>query len=65
MMSDMNRGRIQFLGVVGAMLLEVLLLSLSVWLRGGELHPVSDVGRPLVFAGLAASLSGAQCASSL
>lgn len=53
MASDMDRGRTHFLLVVGAMMLELLLLSLGVWLRVGELHPLTDLGRPLIFVLLA------------
>jgi hypothetical protein len=52
------RGRFEFLAVVGAMTLLLLLIALGVWLRGAEFNPVSQLGRVVVFVGLAALAYG-------
>jgi hypothetical protein len=35
------------------MLCALLLLAISVWLRGAAFNPVTQLGRPVIFAGLA------------
>jgi len=47
------RGRLEFFAAVGAMTLLLLLLALGVWLRGAVFNPITQLGRPVVFIGLA------------
>ena len=53
MNESVARGRLEFFGAVGAMTLLLLLLALGVLLRGAEFNPVTQLGRVVVFVGLA------------
>ena len=53
MNASASRGRLEFVGAVGAMTLLLLLLALGVWRRGAEFKPVVQLGRVVMFVGLA------------
>ena len=53
MNASASRERLEFVGAVGAMTLLLLLLALGVWRRGAEFKPVVQLGRVVMFVGLA------------